>query len=491
MGTRTARGGKSSPATDIVLALIVLLLVSIVGGLLVLNDWGWLADAPAPAARSIAPLPPATISPPTLTAAPPTETPLPTPTPLAAPSIEAIPTITPDAWTSGVAAPLRPFEGGVINVLLIGSDRRSAREVGRSDVLIVASVDPGVPSLTMLSIPRDLWVTIPNWGQERINVADVYGARNGFPGGGPALLKQTIQYNLGIPIDYYARVDFTGFRQLIDAVGGIDVIADCALYDEFPDVPDDQTDLLNGFDLQTVPVGVIDIPAPGVYHLDGKHALWYARSRSNSNDFARSRRQQRVLRGLWTAIQQRGLVRELPVVWDSLARTVDTDLSLNDALYLANVGAQIDPAHIRSRFLDGSVLYEFTSPTGAFVLGYEAGRMQAFLDEVFAPLPANVTAQAGAWVDVRNGTPNKDWDLVAVDRLSWAGYNVSAWGAADALYPRTVIVDHSVTPKGSRLDDLAQLFFVSPENVLSQPDPNSAVAYQVIVGSDFNPCRRR
>jgi len=133
------------------------------------------------------------------------------------------------------AAPLREFSDNTINIILLGSDKRPDRSGWRTDVMILVSVDPDVPSLTMLSLPRDLWVYIPNWQWTRINLADSHGEQTGFPGGGPGLLKQTIQYNLGIPVQYYARVDFSGYKSLIDSVGGVDVIADCQLYDIFPE----------------------------------------------------------------------------------------------------------------------------------------------------------------------------------------------------------------------------------------------------------------
>lgn len=498
MASRSSGSSESLLGIDYILALIILLLIAIIVGVLVLNssEQGGSIGVPATVSGSqllslnsptagatatapVTPVPSSTLNP--TTTSPP------------APALDQIATVTPVAFVASNApppVPLRQFKDSTINIVLIGSDSRSQRSVGRSDVLIVASIDPDALSLTLLSIPRDLWVYVPNWRWERINVVDAHGELSQFSGGGPGLLKQTIQYNLGIPIDYFVRVDFTGFKQLIDTVGGVDVIAACPLYDEFPDVADGQNDILSGSALQSVPVGSIDIPVAGVYHLDGKHALWYARSRSSSNDFARSRRQQQVLRGLWNAIQRQGLVSQVPALWDSLTRMVDTDLTLNDVLFLTNIGTQTFSPQMRSRFLDGSVLYGFRSPSGASVLGYDFNVLNSYLDEVFAPLPANISAQAATWVEVQNGTTHADWDLVAVDRLNGAGYNVQAWSKADVLYPQTVLIDYSVTPKGSRVDELAQLFSVVPQNIIAQPDPNSAVAHRVIVGQDFNPCKR-
>jgi LCP family protein required for cell wall assembly len=342
----------------------------------------------------------------------------------------------------------------------------------------------------MLSFPRDLWVYIPGWQWQRINLADGRGETAGFLGGGPALVKQTIQYNFGIPVHYYARVDFAGYKRLIDSVGGIDVVADCPLYDIFPDVPDGATDIITGPELATVVTGTIDIPTAGVYHLDGKHALWYSRSRKTTSDFDRSRRQQRVLRALWREMREQGLLGQAPQLWDTLVQSVETDLTINDVLYLADVAARLDAAHIRSRFIDGSMLTWFVTETGASVLRYDYNVLDPYLDQTFAPFPGNAASQKRAALRVVNRTGRPDWEIVAADRLAWAGFNVAEVFAENDVAPHTKIVDYTLTPKGSRLNDLVESLQVTPENVVGRPLENSAVDYEVILGADFAPCQR-
>ena len=512
MGTRTQPRRSSLSAIDILLVLAILVLVGIIGGIFATN---LLPAGSGPIVLVATPSITATSNPtttptliPTWTFTPtPSKTPTPTNTPTATPTPTSPPpplvnlalTVTPLTATDVITdlygpppppAPLREFASNTINIILMGSDKRPDRSGWRTDVMILVSVDPDVPSLTMLSIPRDLWVYIPNWQWTRINLADGHGEQTNFPGGGPGLLKQTIQYNLGIPVQYYARVDFSGYKSLIDSVGGVDVIADCQLYDIFPDVPDGETDILNGVDLTTVPTGTIDIPMAGVYHLDGKHALWYARSRKTTSDFDRSRRQQRVLRGLWNAIQQQGLVGQLPAVWDTLSQTVQTDLTLNDVIFLAQQGTQLTPTHIRSRFIDNTMLHFFVSYNGATVYAFNYEELAPVLDEVFATFPGNVASQAQSEVEVWNGTSFPDWDRVAGERLSWAGFQSWANGIADRVYDRTTIIDFTTTQKGSRLTSLARLFRVQTGDIIAQPDSNSPVAYRVILGSNFDPCLR-
>ncbi len=423
---------------------------------------------------------------PTATSTPtstPRPTTTPTRTPLPAPSGEYPPTVTPNAAAVPKPAPLVEFPQGTINIVLLGSDKRPKDGEWRTDTVIVASVNPNVPSVTMLSIPRDLWLYIPGWMFQRVNLADVHGASVNFPGGGPGLLKQTIQYNLGVHVDYYARVDFAGFMNIIDALGGIDVVADCPLVDVFPDDPITEDPTITG---------TISIQTPGVYHLDGKHALWYARSRYTSpgGDLDRSRRQHRVLRGLWNKATELDAVARLPQLWSQLSSSIETDLTWNDIVWLASLTPRLDNSHIRSGFIDGDALQPWTTPSGASVYLPNTERMLEQVQDTFNP-PSNIAAQAPTQIEVWNGTPFTDWDVLATDRLQWAGFWVTSLRSADRLdYARSQIIDFSTTPKGSRLPSLLRLFQLTQADVVAQPDPNSPVPYRLIVGANYNPCVR-
>jgi polyisoprenyl-teichoic acid--peptidoglycan teichoic acid transferase len=299
-------------------------------------------------------------------------------------------------------------------------------------------------------------------------------------------MAQTLQYNFGIPVQYYARVDFNGFKRLIDSAGSVDVVADCPLYDIFPDNPPEVSDV--GF---TEITGTIDIPAAGIYHLDGKHALWYARSRKTTSDFDRSRRQQRVLRALWDKIKEQGIVGQLPTLWGELNSTVQTDLNLNDVLYLANLGGQIDRARMKSDFLDGQYAHRFVSEEGASVFLFNWEEISATLQSAVTPPITFKAGQPSASIEVLNGTGNPNWDAVGADRLAWAGYRVLSFGAADRPdYATTLIYDYRTTTKGSRLNELGRLFRVPAQNLIAQPDSNATVEYRIILGNDWDPCQR-
>lgn len=448
-------------------------------------------------------LPPTWTDTPTWTPSP-TRTPTPTetPTPSATskpplPGLRPTVTLAPTEVISGTEflgapvgaptpVPVLDLPPNTINVALLGSDKRPGSSGWRTDVIIVASINPDLPSVNLFSIPRDTWVYIPNWRYTRINLADAHGEANNFPGGGPGLVAETLLYNFGIPVQYYARVDFDGFKKLIDSTGGVDIVADCPLFDIFPDNPPDVSDI--GF---TEITGTIDIPTAGIYHLDGKHALWYARSRRTTSDFDRSRRQQRVLRALWNQIQAQGIIGQLPNLWGELLNTVQTDLNLNDVLYLAGLGTQIDRSRIKNSFLDGANAHRFVSAEGASVFYFNYEEISQTLKSAFEPQNLNRAGQPPAVVEVLNGTANPNWDAVAADRLTWAGYGVARYGPADRSdYATTQIIDLRATPKGSRLAELGRLFRVAGPNLISQPDPAADVEYRIILGADWDPCQR-
>ena len=448
----------------------------------------------------------------------PTNSPTATPTPTATSTATATPTTTPTptatppapprnhelgvsiAITAGLIlsgsvpaptpVPLIDLPPGAINVLLLGIDARPGEKLGRTDTIIIVSVNPTARYVSMLSLPRDLWVYIPGINRfDRINTADILGNRYKL-GNRVDLLAETIRFNLGIPVSYYAIVNFTGVRDIIDRVGGVDVLAACPLYDVFPDLPPDQNDIItDAVQLASVPTGTINIPTPGLYTLDGQHALWYARSRYSTSDFDRARRQQNVLRAVWSKIKAQGLIAQLPSLWTELTSLVTTNLTLNDVIYLASFGLQLDDTALKQRAVNQAVLTPFTSATGAAVLRIMPDRVPLVVAEALAPPLTNVATQSSAQVDVLNGTGRANYDLLAVDRLTSNGFAVPTFGPAEQVVTRTQIINFGVTAKGSRLAQLTRLFNVKPDQVINQPDAASLIGFRVVVGPDFDPCK--
>jgi LCP family protein required for cell wall assembly len=203
-------------------------------------------------------------------------------------------------------------------ILVIGTDggRAAGRgDANRSDSLLLLRTDPGKHRISYLSIPRDLRVEIPGYGSSKINAANQIG--------GPALTIQTVRALTGLRIDHVVVVDFDGFRELIDALGGITV-----------DVP--KPILSNAFDCPYKPEKCRDWKGwrfeKGPQHMDGRRALVYSRIRTNQldpsdTDISRGTRQQAVADAVGDRIASVGTFLRLPFNGDSLAAPLATDLS--------------------------------------------------------------------------------------------------------------------------------------------------------------------
>jgi LCP family protein required for cell wall assembly len=369
-----------------------------------------------------------------------------------------------------------------INIVLMGSDQRPYETQWRTDVVIIVSINPELPSVSMLSIPRDTWLYIPNWTRQRINLADVHGTLIEYPGGGPGLVKATIEYNFGIHVDYFARVNFAGLIEIVDTLGGIDVLLECPVEDGFPDDPITEDPTV---------VTQISYTEPGLYHIDGKHALWLSRSRKTTSEFARSRRQHRVLQGIWAKANELGYITSLPELWEDLTATVQTDLTLEQVLWLASIGLKMDMAQIHSGFLDGRHLTAWVSPGGANVLLPQPEAIAEYLEPLFNPYPFQAP-QGMSQIEVWNGSGHENWGLLAADKLASNGFEVVDVRKSDEVYEHSTIFDFTTISKGSPLPLLQELFdaVVAHADSVSLPgmDEDGQASFRLVVGADYQPC---
>ena len=227
----------------------------------------------------------------------------------------------------GQSMVIEPWNGEErFNVLVMGMDRRPGESGAgyRTDTMILVSLDPVSGRVGMLNIPRDLYVDIPGYGLDRVNTAYTSGELE-EPGGGPRLAMQTVQYNFGIPVNDYVIVDFTTFIKIIDLIGGIDVYVREPIND--PLYPD----MNYGYDPFYV--------AAGWQHLDGETALKYARSRHNSDDIDRQRRQQDVIYAIRDRVLATNMIATLApqafTLWAEMKDGIHTGLSLEQIIQLA------------------------------------------------------------------------------------------------------------------------------------------------------------
>ncbi|MCL4297589.1 MAG: LCP family protein [Anaerolineae bacterium] len=394
-----------------------------------------------------------------------------------------------------------------VNILLLGTDKRPDEAIARTDTMILVTVDPNTKTAGMLSIPRDLWVSVPGYYEDRINKAFFLGQQDRYPGGGPALAMKTIQYNLGVPIHFYVKVDFSGFEQIVDTLGGIDIYV--------PETIDDPTYPDNNYGYEPFYIQA------GQHTLNGHDALRYARTRHTpGSDFSRARRQQQVLLAIRDKALQLGMVPKIPELWNTMSGTVETDLQLVDIVELAQLADEIDTASIKSVVIDHTLTVDYIADTGAQVLLPLRDKIKVVIDDMFAqteppqgPTQAEIEAaqqaqaearaqqiaeqakrqeeirafltQENARLVVQNGTNVSGLATQTADYLRQQGFNILQFGPADTpTYAESVIVVYNES-KVYTLQVLAALFEVSEENVRRSPNLKSDVDFRVIVGGNF------
>lgn len=365
-----------------------------------------------------------------------------------------------------------------INFLLIGSDKRPGSSY-RTDTMVIAVVWPKEGQVSLISIPRDLWIYIPTIGMQRINTAYQSGEITGYAGGGPGLLKDTIAYNLGIRIDHTAMVDFDGFRRIVDTLGGVEVPISCAFTDWRLIDPSYDPENENNWWLFTV--------GPGQVHMDGDLALWYARSRLRSNDFDRGRRQQEVLRTIFAKALQTGTLSKIPQLYNDFSSTIITDLGLADLLRISPYALNFTNANIRGYYIRPPYVSSWVTPGGAAVLLPSEAELNQMLVEATTLSPYAVERKT-IKVDVQNGTPFDTWDALAASRLNYAGYQTAISTADRRDYTSSVIVDFTPGQNPDQRQTIMSTLNLNSANVISLPDTNSPVQYRAILGYDYQPC---
>jgi len=275
-----------------------------------------------------------------------------------------------------VPSVLSAGKDGRINLLLLGIDRRGGTGWAyRTDTIMVVTLDPDTRAASILSIPRDLQLAIPGHGQDRINTANVYGSLQGNPDGGPALLESTIEANFGIPVDGHLMVDFRTFEEIVDTLGGIDVVVPKLLHDTV--YPDPRPGDPHAF--KTIRF------EPGLQHMDGSRALEYARSRMSTSDFDRAKRQQLVL----LAIRERALSLSAIPRWPKLAATgagaIRTDMGMGELFALAILAARLDMSNLKQVVLEHPLVFSHQRADGAAVQLPKWDLINPVLLELFGP----------------------------------------------------------------------------------------------------------
>lgn len=204
------------------------------------------------------------------------------------------------------------------DILVLGLDSREGEGwVSRADSIMLVGINPSLLRVSLLSIPRDLSINVPDYGMQRVNTVNMLGEMEEV-GGGSSLTAAGIEQSFGVSVERTVRLDFAGFVALIDAVGGVTIEVETVIVDDaYP----------------TADGGTMSIRfESGVQHMDGEHALIYARTRHASDDYQRATRQQQVVSAVLGKLAN-------PLNWPAalgvLNRTLDTNLTLWDMMTLA------------------------------------------------------------------------------------------------------------------------------------------------------------
>lgn len=443
------------------------------------------ANPPDETATDMTAAPPRTATPrPTATKRP-TTTPTPSVTPTSLPQMnptaelnitgsmrEGIPT-PPTAIPSPV--PLFDMPPGTTNVLLLGQDvNADGSGDGRTDTMIVVSINSETRTASMISLPRDLYVYMPNRIMGRLNTAHTLG--------GVELLEQTILYNFGIPIHYYAQVNFDGFKEVVDVLGGVSMAVSCPLEDWrliSPELDPTLEENWERFQLEA-----------GLHQMDGDLALWYARSRLTTTDFDRGRRQQQLLQGMLNQSVDLGLVAKAPELWSTFSHVVETDMDIGRILQMATLASDVRNNGIQHLYLAGKMKAWSVPESGAAVqLPVWEGEdmMRDTFRRLFLPPALNRADRAPITVEIINASQYPAQGLLAADNLAWYGF-VPVLGETREAQPTSELTYYGENFKSS-FDWLFSWVMGKPMSQIQLVNEASEYNYRVVIGNDYNPCR--
>jgi LCP family protein required for cell wall assembly len=412
---------------------------------------------------------------------------------------------TPDAPGLPTAEPVVPdvalpptWDGASrVTILLMGVDTElvidpngqvSPDRVGpaRSDTMILLTIDPQSKTAGMMSIPRDLWVNIPGFNYARINTAYYNGEANKLPGGGPVLAMRTVEQVIGVPVQYYAQMEFWAFTRLIEDIGKVNVFVEKKIIID-PMGPGADKIMLSA----------------GWHKLGGVEALGYVRQRhTDGGDVDRSKRQQAVILAVRQQVMDPAnfptILANAPAMYNDIQTGVKTNLTFDDIMRLGMLAKDIPPENIKTGVID----YKMVQLVDMMVDGQKqsvmkpiSDKIRVLRDEIFtasgalSPMAKGTDAldlakQEGATVAVYNGSSVAGMAQKTADYLKSLGFNVVVTDTASYQPGATQVIDHR--GKLYALRYFKELFKLSAgAQIVNKYDPASAADIDIVLSDDW------
>jgi LCP family protein required for cell wall assembly len=381
-----------------------------------------------------------------------------------------------------------------INILLLGLDystKRQAQDQGSplSDTMILVTVDPLTQTIGAMSIRRDLWVNIPGFEYNKINAAYKLGEDYQLPEGGAGLAMDTVESLLGVPIDFYARVDFNAFKRIIDEIGGVPITLQQPMLLDW---------MGNGNKFWI---------EPGTYVMPGNYVLAYARTRDaeyGDGDYARGNRQMEVISAIRDRVLNLNnlatLVARAPAIYNEISAGVQTNMTLDQAVQLAYLMAQIPRENMSTYNISQNEAPGEITPDGIYILRVIPDQLRLLRDQMFTasgvaaapivlategvisttsdPLPLAITENAR--IQILNGTNVGGLAEETMAFLNTKGLTNITTGNTD-LTESTRIILHN--PVQNTLSYLAATMGVPNSRINMQA--SDAFDITVIIGNDW------
>ncbi|MFH1667799.1 MAG: LCP family protein [Candidatus Komeilibacteria bacterium] len=373
-----------------------------------------------------------------------------------------------------------------INFLLMGMGGSGHEGPFLTDTIILASIKPSTMQTSLISIPRDLAVRYNDDYYPKINELYTIGWKNDAKEPG-AFAANIIAENFGIMIDYYVVVDFNGLVEIVDLLGGLTINVETPFIDHQYPAPE--------FEYQTIEF------ITGIQTMDGDQVLKYTRSRHGNNgegsDFARSKRQQKIL----FALKEKILTYytffnpyKITKLYNLFSKYIETNIGIKEAVSLYDLFSDIDPAEVIQVTLDDAptgLLTSAITEEGAYILKPKGGfkTLQEMINNIF---DTNETKAENATVQVQNGTPTAGLAFTITQQLRQYGVSVSGFkNAATQDYQRTIIYDFSngqMPLTSALLQDVLKdaLITTNIPSHLQAPEEELALDFIIILGQDID-----